>query len=88
MTTENYYRNAAQRQFPTLEQQQAWYADYKQASPLVRLAADDPSNECETPIYVDALFANAGIALRGEYKPHVKRGPGRPRKHPVKLVKN
>lgn len=79
MTTETFYA-AGQRQFPTLEEQQAWYAAYKEASPLVRLAAEDPSNDCETPIYVDQAFAKAGLAVRGEYKKPIKRGRGRPRK--------
>lgn len=82
MSTENFYA-AGQRQFPTLEQQQAWYASYVQERPLVRLAADDPSDDCEPEVWVDQMFAGAGLALRGEYKPHVKRGPGRPKKHPV-----
>jgi hypothetical protein len=79
MTTENFYA-AGQRQFPTLEQQQAWYADYKQATPLVRLAAADPADEDELALYVDQMFAGAGIALRGAYQKPIKRGRGRPRK--------
>lgn len=79
MTTENFYA-AGQRQFPTLEQQQAWYASYVQERPLIRLAAADPSDEDEPAIYIDQMFAGSGLALRGEYRKPIKRGRGRPRK--------
>lgn len=60
----------------------AWQESRREG--YIRLAAIDPTDEDEPAIYVDEAFAKAGLAVRGEYKPHIRRGPGRPRKHPVK----
>lgn len=81
MTTESYYA-AGQRQFPSLEQQQAWLAAHRAKFPPIRLAASDPSDECEEPIWLDGLMFQH-LPEDQRYKPHVKRGPGRPKKHPV-----
>lgn len=46
----------------------------------VRLAAINPADEDEPALYVDQVFAAAGLATRGAYQKPIKRGRGRPRK--------
>ncbi len=58
-----------------------WLANRYEQYPPIRLAV--LQDEEEEPIWVDQLFADVAH-VRGVYAPPVKRGPGRPRKHPIK----
>lgn len=77
MTTETYYEGA-QRPHQTIEEHHAWQESRREQ--YVRLAAIDPADEDEPEVWVDQMFAGAGLALRGAYQKPIKRGRGRPRK--------
>lgn len=64
----------------TMQEHADWLANRYEQSPPLRLA--EPAGYEGEPTYVDAVFAQA---VAGQlYTPPVKRGPGRPRKYPLK----
>lgn len=64
----------------TTQEHADWLASRYEQYPPLRLA--EPAGYEGEPTYVDTVFAQA---VAGQlYTPPVKRGPGRPRKYPVK----
>lgn len=62
-----------------------WLAARYAEHPPTRLALlPGETPDGAEPVYVDEVFREAAVSVRGAYVAPVKRGPGRPRKHAVK----